>query len=947
MDADGRNARQVSREKERQVSNPAWTPDGMYLVGRKHFRNTRSLGAGEMWMYHLAGGAGSQISERRNWEQNATEPIVSPDGRYLYYSEDVSPGGGFQYNRDPHGVIYVVQRIDLRSGEKETWLDAPGGSLAPRLSPDGSRMAFVRRVGTRSALMVHEMASGRERMLWDGLSHDQQEAWAIFGTYPGYAWTPDGSSIVVWAQGKLWRVDAATGAQTLIPFTARVRHRLTDAVRFTQEVAPESFDVRMLRWVSVSPDERHVVYGALGKLWIRELPDGTPRRLTGDQERWELYPAWSPDGRTLVYTSWSDSEQGAVRTVSVTGMDGRVLTPEPGHYVEPAFSADGGRVVYRKIGGDDMRGELYTHDRGIYLVPAEGGAPARVTDEGSRPRFNRTGDRIYLMGQEEERTTLESVDLSGGDRRVHLSAEAASEIVPSPDDRYVAVVERFNAYVAPLPHTGRAIQFAPGTSDYPVKRVSRDAGSYLHWTPDSRRLYWTLGPELFRQELGETFAFEALDTTRVLREPRAAGRAIGFSAPHDCPAGRVALVGGTVITMGPEGVIPNATVLVEGNRITAVGPTAAMQVPADAAQVDVTGRYLMPGIVDVHAHVGVGSAGISPQTNWELLVNLAYGVTTLHDPSNDTEAVFTSSELLKAGLMTGPRLFSTGRILYGADTDYKVVVGSYEEALSHLRRLRSVGAFTVKSYNQPRRDARQQIVEAARELEMMVVPEGGSTFYFNMSQVLDGHTGVEHNIPIAPLYRDVLTLIAESEVGYTPTLIVNYGGLSGEYYWYQESDVWAKEPLRHFTPHGVLDARSRRRPMAADEDYSYVETAKAAKAILDAGGRVQLGAHGQLQGLGAHWELWMLAQGGMTPMEALRTATLSGAEYLGLDDDLGSIEAGKLADLVVLGRDPLADIRNSESVEQVMVNGRLYDAATLAQLGNHPTPAPEPFWQEN
>ena len=413
------------------------------------------------------------------------------------------------------------------------------------------------------------------------------------------------------------------------------------------------------------------------------------------------------------------------------------------------------------------------------------------------------------------------------------------------------------------------------------------------------------------------------------------------------PAGTLALVGGTVITMGPEGVIENATVVVEGNRITAVGPTASMAIPADAAQVDVTGRVLMPGIVDVHAHVSTGGSGIQPTSNWQFLVNLAYGVTTLHDPSNDTESVFASSELIRAGMMTGPRLFSTGRILYGAEANYRAVVESYEDALSHLRRLRAAGAFTVKSYNQPSRAARQQIVEAARELGMMVLPEGGSTFYFNMTHVLDGHTGLEHNIPVAPLYQDVLTLIGESEVAYTPTLVVNYGGLSGEYYWYQESDVWARERLRHFTPHAVLDARSRRRQMAAEDDYSYLGSARAAKAILDAGGAVQLGAHGQLQGLGAHWELWMLEQGGMTPMEALRAATLAGAEYLGMDADLGSIEPGKLADLIVLGENPLEDIRNSETVELVVANGRLYDAESLEQLGNHPAPPPAPVWQES
>src|SRR5690606_19595440 len=269
----------------------------------------------------------------------------------------------------------------------------------------------------------------------------------------------------------------------------------------------------------------------------------------------------------------------------------------------------------------------------------------------------------------------------------------------------------------------------------------------------------------------------------------------------------------------------------------------------------------------------------------------------------------------------------------------------YEDALSHLRRLKAVGAFSVKSYNQPRRDQRQMFVEAARELEMMVVPEGGSTYPWNITQVLDGHTGVEHNIPVAPLYRDALTLISSSESGYTPTLVVNFGGLSGEYYWYQESNVWENERLRRFTPSEVLDPRSRRRQLAAEEDYFYVEVSKAANRLRELGTSVQRGAHGQLQGLGAHWELWMLGQGWMTPMEALRAATLSGAEYLGMDRDLGSIEPGKLADLVVLERNPLEDLRNSESIRYVMLNGRLYDAATLEQLGNHPAPAPAATWQ--
>ena len=945
MNATGGDLRQVSKEKERQVSNPAWTPDGQYVVARKHFRNTRSLGAGEMWLYHVAGGLGLKLTDRRNWEQNATEPIVSPDGRYVYFSEDVSPGGNFQYNRDPYGIIYVVQRLDRRTGERSTWLSAPGGSLRPELSPDGKTMAFIRRVGLKSVLMTHDMETGRERAVWDGLDHDQQEVWAIFGTYPGYDWMPDGRSIVIWAQGKLWRVDVASGRPTPIPFTAPVRQTITEAVRFPTPVAPDTFDVKLLRWVSVSPDQRRVVYTALGKLWVKDLPNGQPRRVTRGGQDFELFPTWAPDGRTIAYATWSDDSLGAIRTVGVDGAGGRKVTARMGHYIEPRFSGDGRSIVFRRVGGDQLRGSFNNREGGLYIVPAAGGEMRLVmTGGGSEPRFNRAGDRIFLTASEGGRPALVSVNLTGGDRRVHVTAENATEFVPSPDERWVTWAERFNAYVAPLPLTGQAVALGTATTEIPARRISRDAGLYLHWSPDSRRIYWSLGPELFQRDLAQTFAFETEDTTSLRREPEARGIPIGMRSAADRPTGQVALTGGTAITMNGTEVIPDATILIDRNRITAIGPSGQVQIPPGARRIDITGKYVMPGIIDVHAHVGTGSAGITPRSNWQFLANLAFGVTTMHDPSNDTQMVFSASELVRQGEILGPRLFSTGSILYGAESPSKAITTSFEDAVSHLRRMQAVGAFSVKSYNQPRRDARQQIVEAARELKMLVVPEGGSTFFFNMTHVLDGHTGIEHNIPVAPLYNDVLTLMAASKTGYTPTLIVGYGGLNGEFYWYQQDDVWKNERLARFTAPGILDSRARRREMAADDDYYYIEVAKAAKALLDRGVKVQLGAHGQLQGLGAHWELWMLQQGGMTNHEALRAATLHGAEYLGLDADIGSLVRGKLADLIVLDRNPLENVRNSTSIRYVMVNGRIFDAETMAQTGNHARPAPSLYW---
>ena len=389
------------------------------------------------------------------------------------------------------------------------------------------------------------------------------------------------------------------------------------------------------------------------------------------------------------------------------------------------------------------------------------------------------------------------------------------------------------------------------------------------------------------------------------------------------PSGAVALVGARVITManlasgpiqGTPGVIENATLIVEGNRITAVGPSSSVSVPAGATRVDVKGKTIMPGIIDVHGHLGSESNGLVAQSSWPLAANLAFGVTTSHDPSNDSETVFTNAELVRAGAKLGPRVFSTGTILYGAETPFKAVVESYDDALSHVRRQKALGAISVKSYNQQRRDARQMIVKAARELDILDVPEGGSLLYMNQTHILDGHTGVEHSLPVPRLYKDTVELFAKSGVGYTPTLIVGYGGLSGEYYWYQHTNVWENERLLHFTPREVIDARSRRRQMAPDADFNHVLISRGAKQVADAGGSVQLGAHGQLQGLGAHWELWMLQQGGMTPMESLRAATIAGARYLGLDGDIGSLEKGKLADLIVLDRNPLENIRHSESI---------------------------------
>ena len=924
------SATPVSQEKFRLLNQPVWDPSGPYIAARKHFTSSRSLGAGEIWAYHTSGSRGVQLTKRDNDQLDLGEPAYSPGGRFVYYSHDATPGPRFKYNKDPNAGIYAIERLDRETGEIERVAGGSGGALCPTPSPDGKSLAFVRRIRGKTVLMLKDLNSGAERQLFDGLDRDMQETWAIHGVYPDMAWTPDSQQIVFWAQGRIWKLAVSGGAPQEIAFRVKSQHKVAKAVRYPFKVAPEVFTNKAIRSIQLAPDGNNVIFSAMGKLWSSSLREpNTAQRVTASVGGTETSPKLL-SAQSLLYCHWDDQALGSIRRRNLATGTEQVLV-ENGRFADPALSPDGRYLVYKKLSKSSLFDSRFTSGGGLYVKDLRSSSPAYKLGPGREPHFGKSSHVVFYT-KDSKSTELLRYDLEKRSQRVLFRGKNLTNISLSPNGHRGVFIENFQAYTFPVTLTGRTVALSGGSKALPVEKVSKAEGAYFPSWSANGTLIWNVGPHLWTLNSSAT---KANKTTLNIRH-----RA---DQPGDSSV--VALVGGRVVTMKGDEVLNNATVLIKNDRIVSVGQNVV--VPAGAKTIDCRGKTVLPGLVDVHWHGSFSDEEVFPEVNYTALSSLSFGVTTLHDPSNDTASVFTAKEMQRVGRLLAPRIFSTGTILYGAKAPgYYAPINSLKDAKGHLKRLKAWGARSVKSYNQPRRDQRQQVIQAARETEMMVVPEGGSLLQHNLTMVVDGHTGVEHALPVAEVYEDIVSLWSQTDVGYTPTLGVAYGGVWGENFWYVETDVWDDERLNRFVPREVLDPAARRRMKAPSEEYNHKKASAVAHKLSKSGVKVNLGAHGQREGLAAHWELWMFVQGGMTPHQALRNGTLNGARYLGMDGDIGSLESGKLADVIVVDGNPLEDIRLSKKVAYTVLGGRVYDSSTMKQIAPRSGAEPKLWWRK-
>ncbi len=965
----------TSSSWDTQLTSPTWSPDGKSIVISK---TVGSLGTFELWTHHIDGGSGVQITKAKPSEDtrsgdrhNALGATFSPDGRYLYFAKK---SGGFGYNlRFP---MWQVARRDLRTGDEDILTKAQGSAFSPMVSPDGSQLVYATRYEQQTGLRIRDLASGKDEWLAFPVQKDTQEAWFERDLMPGSAFTPDGDAIITTVKGKLVRIDTRTKAVVDIPFQVDIEKQVAERLHFPYRVDTGRVEARIIRDPVLSPDGSKLAFAAFARIYVQDLETGRVEAVSPEGVA-TAFPDWSPKGKELVYASWQNGGGHIYRQAARKGSKPKRISQYAAYYSHPVWSPDGTRIV--ALRGSAYERQIRESDFGpvigsdVLWFEAKGGeahliVPARGL---SRPHFGPEADRLYLqLGSGGKKNSLVSVRFDGTDRREILSSGGpgyytadpmASEVIQlSPDGSHVLIQHSNQAYVAALVNTWLSNQVVNiKSSALPLVKLTDVGASFVRWSENGDAITWSAGNHFYQRPLAsldfrakedkdeEDESAEEGKDSEESQEPEPLAEEheavvvhkVTVSLPRAEIRGAIALVNATAITMNGDEVIEDSVILISDGRITEVGSRATLEIPDGYERRDLSGKVIVPGYIDTHAHYDIRQE-VPSFSNWSFLANLAYGVTTGMDVQPSTVDHISAQDMVDAGLMLGPRAYSTGPGIFGNHQ-----FTSKQQAYNVLKLYKEhYGVRNLKAYLTGDRKQRQWLLQAAKELQLMPTTEGGLDMKMDLTHMIDGFSGNEHNFPLDALYDDVVQLAAQTRIAYTPTLLVLYGGPAGENYFYNHESPHDDAKLRRFTPYDALASRTlRRRSWVHDREYATTRVAEQAMKIVDAGGQVGIGAHGQLQGLGYHWELWSVASGGSN-FNALRSATLMGAQMIGLDQDLGSITAGKLADLVVLNSNPLDDIRNSVDIQFVMKGGALYEGDTLNQVWPTETLLPDQWW---